>query len=469
VVPGSARKEVKMLNSTKVGMAGLLLVLLVCELSGQGFLWKYTFPTNRNGDMVGKITAGSDGNIYLAGMTWWDDFFGDFCVISLTPSGGERWKCWIQTFHHSGEMAYSVAYANGRCYACGNIGQENTSNDWGAVVCLNSTTGSQIWRYDDSVGTPAFSDICVDNAGNCYAVNRNKILALSSGGSPLWSNTGNFSSVVYGVDGKIYAVGPSSGSTNPLTVVSFSTNGGINWQYQNAGYLGASVKVTYGDDGNIYVGGPYVVLSLDMNGSERWVMSSTIKNVNQISFANNRVYVAGMDASGNGQLRCYSNNGQFLWSYNGEYAKRGVIGLPAKRAAAAGYTGTSPNEKFCFAIFDSTGALVYSYTDTDTTRTYAQGGLCYVASVNVVAAGARSPWLGAYGFNPGTGIEEEKGTHLSEDNVPTIYSMSSFINEVNGVVLRVDGTRVTDRTRVSEGIYFVRLDNNKFKKIIVLK
>lgn len=458
-----------MLNSTKVGMAGLLLVLLVCELSGQGFLWKYTSPTDRNGDIVGKIIAGSDGNIYLAGMTYWDDTFGDFQVISLTPSGGERWKFRIETFHNAGDYARSVTYANGRCYACGDIGEPSTSDKWGAVVCLNSSSGSQIWRYDDILNTPAFKDICADNTGNCYVVREDNILALSSGGSPLWSQTHNLGSVVYGADGQIYAAGPGLGNTEPLRVVSFSTNGGINWQYQNAGYLGPSVKVTYGDDGNIYVGGPYVVLSLDMNGSERWVMSSTIKAVNQISFANNRVYVAGMDASGNGQLRCYSNNGQLLWSYSGEYAKGGVIGLPAKRAAAAGYTGTSPNQKFCFAIFDSTGALVYSYTDTDTTRTYAQGGLCYVASVNVVAAGARSPWMGAYGFNPGTGIEEEKGTHLSEDNALTIYSMSNFINKVNGVVLRVDGTRVTDRTRVSEGIYFVKLDNNKFKKIIVLK
>lgn len=441
-----------------------LILLLVSGLSAQSFLWKYTWPTNQHGDWVYKIITGGDGNIYIAGMTDWDDFFGDIAVVSLTPSGAERWKYRRYSFHSLNDYASSVAYANNRIYGCGMDGIDNTSDKFGAVFCLNASNGSVIWF--DSIGTLAFNDICADNAG-CYVVRfysghpENGIWGLNSSGQVQWQHSYDLSSVVLGSDGKIYAAGGSG-------VISFTNTGSINWTYN---WTSQYPKITYGSDGNIYVAGQYTLLSLDNNGGLRWQTGTSIQTPKQVSYSSGRVYVAGLDPSSNGVVNCYSSsNGAQLWSYSGEAGKSGVIGLPNNRCAAAGWSGTSPtNQKFYFAVFDATGGIVYSYTDTDTTRTFGIGGLCYVESQNVVAAAARAPWLGAYGFNPGTGIEESSSAGPDVKRIgPTLYTASGLRSIPDLEVFGIDGRVIERRNNLGPGVYFLR-DRDRFQKIVVVR
>ena len=83
--------------------------------------WVYTYDGSGNGtDFARSVVVGLDGHIYAAGFSEGSGTGADFTVVSLTSSGVERW-----VYTHNGsadtiDYACSVVYgADGNIYITG--------------------------------------------------------------------------------------------------------------------------------------------------------------------------------------------------------------------------------------------------------------------------------------------------------------------------------------------------------------
>jgi hypothetical protein len=119
-----------------------MLGVLLAIAGGQTERWVYRYNGPGNSwDEANSIVAGADGNVYAAGWSY-DSLTGyDFTIISLTPSGGERW---VYRYNGPGDRyddAYSIVYgADGNIYAAGYSTGSGTGNDFTAIS-LNPAPG----------------------------------------------------------------------------------------------------------------------------------------------------------------------------------------------------------------------------------------------------------------------------------------------------------------------------------------
>ncbi|MCK4672361.1 hypothetical protein KAT67_00110 [candidate division WOR-3 bacterium] len=113
----------------------------VCIYEGQG----------NSPDYAHAIVYGMDDNIYVAGQIYSDGTDDDFTVVSLSPSGTERW---VYTYNGPGnnwDRALSLMYGtDGNIYAAGRSMGINTWFDF--IVIKLDTMGAEQWvyRYDRS-------------------------------------------------------------------------------------------------------------------------------------------------------------------------------------------------------------------------------------------------------------------------------------------------------------------------------
>jgi uncharacterized delta-60 repeat protein len=119
---------------------------IITKLNNAGNeIWVYSYndPLNK-GDFGYDIVYGEDGNIYAAGETEQDNTpWGEFTVLSVTPSGSERWVYTYNGLGNSWDKAHSIAYGkDGNVYAAGFL---NGYHDFIAVSLKNS--GEQNWVY----------------------------------------------------------------------------------------------------------------------------------------------------------------------------------------------------------------------------------------------------------------------------------------------------------------------------------
>lgn len=104
--------------------------------------WTYRNTGPGDGDdAASALVWGEDGNIYAAGSSCGWLPFGDFAVISLTSSGGERW-----VYRYDGpagywDQAYALVHgADGEVYAAGYRSPVETSSDF-TVISLDPVPG----------------------------------------------------------------------------------------------------------------------------------------------------------------------------------------------------------------------------------------------------------------------------------------------------------------------------------------
>jgi len=138
-------------GSTGQGFGGEGADLLVISLSSSG-VQRWVFTYNGPGDAwdsAHNIFVGTDGNIYAIGTTLQNDEVGDITVISLTPNGTQRWL-----YHYDGPSNYrdigisGIWGQDGNIYVCG-YSRSSTYDD--AVVISITPSGSERWvyRYND--------------------------------------------------------------------------------------------------------------------------------------------------------------------------------------------------------------------------------------------------------------------------------------------------------------------------------
>jgi len=146
--------------------------------------WVYsTHGTAVDLDKAYKIVYGADGNIYAAGYLTNTTTYNDIAVVSLTNSGALRWV--YNRTDYGVEYANSLCYgSDGNIYACGRLYQGASGPDF-SVVSL-TPTGSQRWiyRYDGTANNTDDALAIVYGAdGNLYAA------GTSVGATTSWDYT----------------------------------------------------------------------------------------------------------------------------------------------------------------------------------------------------------------------------------------------------------------------------------------
>jgi len=277
----------------------MFLMLISLPVFGQTERWVFVYNGPGNGyDVANSLVYGADGNIYVAGYSWGSEGNSDFIVISLNKDTGDT--NWVYRYNGTGngaDMAIDIVYgADSNIYAAGYCTGSGTSYDF-LVISLNKNTGDTNWVYQyngsgDS-GDRAYS-IVWGMDGNIYAAGYSvvniradfTIISLTPTGVERWvyqyngpvDSTDFARTVVYGADGNIYASGYSQriGGIAKFTVISTTSGGSERWVYADS-MEGVAYHLVYGADSNIYAAGYFSILYYDIGivsltalGDERW-------------------------------------------------------------------------------------------------------------------------------------------------------------------------------------------------------
>ena len=147
---------------------------LVVSLTASGlerWIYRYNGAADTMMDVAHSIAVGSDDNLYVTGYSCGTGMYDDFTVVSLTDSGVERWVYEYDGPASANDRSYSIAAgSDGNLYVAGMSDGGGTSYDF-AVISLTAS-GSERWIY--RYNGPANSDdggtaIVMGSDGNLYA------------------------------------------------------------------------------------------------------------------------------------------------------------------------------------------------------------------------------------------------------------------------------------------------------------
>ncbi len=251
-------------------------------------------------------------------------------------------------------------------------------------------------------------------------------MTISSAQTERWIylNNGQYSgpdfanSIVYGLDGYLYAAGSSKNATwdDDFTVISLDQNGSERWvyTYHTPGSTSdVATCITYGLDGNVYVAGhshcvgifdDLLIISFDQNGTERWIYRSgssisTWDKVSSIIYGEDgNLYIVGessvLGTWGDFSVLSLDTNGNEMWlyRYNGsgnhlDWAKAVVYGLDGRIYACGRCNNTGTSDDFIVLCLDQSGSEQWVYTyngpangiDRALSLVYGTDGNLYVA------------------------------------------------------------------------------------------
>jgi uncharacterized delta-60 repeat protein len=426
-----------------------VFAVLLAIAGGQTERWVYRYngPKNYTDGAVSLVT-GPDGNVYAAGVSSGDT--GSFTVISLTPAGSERWVYRYNNPRSSNDWAGSmVADTEGNIYAAG------MSYDMGKHLTVISLTpsGSERWLYRYPAESWA-NTVAVGADGNIYAAgldngNDFTVVSLTSSGGWRWAyryDTAGFTngealSLVAGADGNVYAAGWRA-DTLPGTdfmVVSLTGSGAERWVYRYDGPGNSSScanSLIVGADGNVYAAGAsadsganldFTIISLTPSGSERWTYryngpgNSSDGAYSLVAGAGGNIYAAGLSAGSFDDFTVISltsgGSERWVYRYNGpgnyvDEADELVVGADGNVYAAGVSTGSGSNPDFTVISLTPGGSerWVYRYDGPGNLEDYANS-LAVGTDGNVYVAGQSCGTGGDFDFvvislTSGSGIAE---------------------------------------------------------------
>jgi hypothetical protein len=237
--------------------------------------WIYRYDSPDDIESANSIIYGLDSNIYAGGYVEGSGY--DMMIVSLAQSGDTNWTYRYDGSANGSDEASSIAYGlDGNIYIAGHCTGIGTYKDL-IVISLNASGDTNwVYTYDGPIHDDDWaSSICYGADGNIYAVGSCSdsaqwwveknfiVVSLTSSGTENWvyvydggDSDDQASSVVYGTDGNIYAGGYSSGYD--ALIISLATTGDTNWVYEYSGPGNAEDKIyaiVYGTDGNIYGAG----------------------------------------------------------------------------------------------------------------------------------------------------------------------------------------------------------------------
>jgi len=115
-------------------------VISLTPTGAQRWLYQYNGPGN-GADGAFSLVYGADGNIYIAGSSTGIGTYSDFTVISLTSTGTYKWAYRTNGPGNGSDGAYSLVYgADGNIYTTGSSTGNGTGTDF-TVISLTSGIG----------------------------------------------------------------------------------------------------------------------------------------------------------------------------------------------------------------------------------------------------------------------------------------------------------------------------------------
>ncbi|MEM2784294.1 MAG: PQQ-binding-like beta-propeller repeat protein [Nitrososphaerota archaeon] len=351
-------------TKVKSGIIGVLCVLYPISLFSQHENWVYMYNGPGNGyDECVSVVYGNDGNIYGGGVHWVSST-SNWCIISLTSSGNLRWNYNFGT--PEGDFFYSMVYgSDGNIYGVGALW------DYPGFTILSLTnSGAYRWYYEIGVGDDNMGHyIIFGRDNNIYAagfIDGNDwmpdfaVVSVNTGGSERWvyrhilSGSEHDSAVALAQDEEynIYAAGKIQ---QKLTVISLTNTGSVRWIYQhNTSQMAYSI--VYGSDGNLYVAGNNVILSLNKNTGQviwQYLLSGNFYSI--IYGSDGNLYAV----SGN-RIISLTNSGTYRWTYTltgASFSK--IIQAPDGHIYAC---GSISNDLLVTKINSANGTLIWTYT-----------------------------------------------------------------------------------------------------------
>jgi uncharacterized delta-60 repeat protein len=254
------------------------VVVSLTDSGTERWVYRYDGPAGET-DEAYSVVVGSDGNIYAAGRSLGNGTSFDFVVVSLADSGTERWVYRYDGPANWTDQANSIVMdSDGNLYAAGRSYEAETYYDFTVVSLTPSGSERWVYRYNGPAGFwDKANSIVMGMDGDLYAAGSSDgivysdditVVSLTPSGDERWvyryngpGNSGdNAYSIMYGSDGNIYVAGASggSGTSADFTVVSLAPSGAERWVYRYNG-PGNSGDVAYsivcGSDGSVYAAG----------------------------------------------------------------------------------------------------------------------------------------------------------------------------------------------------------------------
>ena len=203
---------------------------------------------------------------------------GLVCLIAVGHAQIERWVHPYDGPGNGDDWAYSTVYgADGNVYAAGFSESTATGRDFTVISLTSADTERWVYRYNGpGNGADWANSVVYGLDGNVYAAGVSAgsgtaqdftVISLTADGEERWvyrvdgaaHARDEASSIVYGPDGNVYAAGVSTGSgtSQDFTVISLTADGGERWVHKYDGTLGAdwANSIVYGTDGNLYAAG----------------------------------------------------------------------------------------------------------------------------------------------------------------------------------------------------------------------
>ena len=388
-------------------LSALLWLALLCtsavQTSAQGGapLWtnRYDGPAGF-GDSAKAIAVDSSGNVFVTGVTIFDEYegYGPYATVAYSGTGVPLWTNLYggPTYYDSPANAVAVD-SSGNVFVTGYSWGGISAEDYATIKY--SSAGVPLWtnRYN---GPPGNSEdfgnaVVVDTNGNVIVTGYSlglgatfhyATIKYSSAGLPLWTNRYNSLGHSYASDmavdsgGNVFVTGPSyGGATGDFATIKYSSAGVPLWtnRYNGPGndYDSASA-VAVDNSGNVFVTGS------SYGGTNTDFDYATIKYSNAgVPLWTNRYDGPGndydwatamaVDGSGNVLVTGRSHGGTNAhYDYATiKYSSAGVA-LWTNR-----YNGPGNNEDDAYAVVVDNGGNVfvtgYSYGGTNTYSDYA--------------------------------------------------------------------------------------------------
>jgi len=212
-------------------------VICLDTAGNEEWIYKHNGPGNDD-DEAKSIVFGTDNNLYAAGYSSDSSTSSDFTVISLTTSGEENWVYQYNGSGNDADQANSIAYSiDNYLYAAGFVYDASVDNDF--VVISLTPSGNERWVYtyngpnnynDEALSLVCGSDSNVYAAGYSFGSGTREdftVVSLKSTGEELgvYRHDGSrnlkdqANSIVYGLDNHVYVAGMCY---NNNTVIDFT-------------------------------------------------------------------------------------------------------------------------------------------------------------------------------------------------------------------------------------------------------
>jgi len=296
--------------------AGATQDVLTVKYNSQGVVqWAATYD---GGDIDRGFAVAVDGsgNVYVAGQSWAESFFGEplgyVLVIKYNASGVQQWA----TRYVSGVLSAGFALAvdgSGNAYVAGEYYSSNDDLHKMMTLKFNAAGALQWYKfafygYDYEEGSAY--DLALDSSGNAY------------------------------VTGFLYK--PHDLDTNGYVTVKYSPSGATLWTREyDSGGLDVAYDVAVDSSGNVHVAGTSGVVRYNSAGTQQWVgafdgVAHALINVSGMVFATG---VSGSDIV----TARYDATGTRLWStsYNlGDTEEAFALRLVGDNLYVAGRSGT---------------------------------------------------------------------------------------------------------------------------------